>query len=196
MSTTTPNRRAVATGVDAPELCNNPEHKWDVAMSLVRDFEARIKKFERVITGGTNAVICGDIQGPRQGFSWFVTRIAVAAQPFLTKNSATVVPANLFNADVAFFESSRGALAPAVNALPETPFGGTAPIIGYLQLSNLVSGAWGHIDFGKEEVLIDSGQDIGFFINLSAAQNGQAWMLNGQAIEIPNARVSQWLEGF
>ena len=180
--------QGVAEGVDAPPHCDNPEHKWEIKASLARDFEAHIKKFEHFGTLGTATVVAGQVQGPRPGFVWAITRLTVSIQPFLVAAATSCLPANGFNADIAFFETQRGAMNPTISALPEVPFGGPSPMLAYLQISNLVSGGWCHETFGPEACHLRAGKDLGFFMTMSAALNGSTFVISGQAIEVPEAR--------
>src|SRR5258708_4559703 len=95
-----------------------PERK----STLLRDWDLKVKKFDRVITGGASAILTCAIQGPRQGDSWFVSRIVCSAHPLLVAGGTTILPANGLNEDVVLFEQRGGALNQATSALK--PLGG------------------------------------------------------------------------
>lgn len=175
----------VALGVDVPIPCDNPEHKWDIKLSLARDFEPRLITFEKNIAAGAGTVLWGEKEGPRQGFSWLITRLYAVTLPIL---SAGTLSGLTQQADVVFLPVKANALRSG-NTAPTAPFGGTGEIFDVMTMSSIVGGLFAAKNYRKESIILKAPDYLGCIINLSAAMNGQTFGIGGQAIEVPDARV-------
>ena len=183
-------------GVDAgaESLLDNQEANafesyMERKLALVRDWDTKIVRFSGAVTASDGTAVFGEVKGPREGYSWLITRLAAALMPIYT--GAAFTGAAGFLADILFLSVQPGQLEG--KTAPVIPFGGSNDILAYLQIGNLVSGGWCHQVFGESQCLLDSERNLGFLFNVSAQQSGKLFYVNGQAIELPTADIAGYL---
>lgn len=196
MSTTTPNRRAVAKGVELPEMCNNPEHKWEVALSLKRDFLPKLVKF----TGSTNTVIAAggsgdtaialiEIEGPRQGFIWDIRSINICLMPLIVGGVAQAHAA--FLGTTYAFEVDPG----SIDKLDNWP-NPNANLFGDFTSTSVVETLGATINFNEQNATLNPGKNLALYLNnIGTLLQGQYYLASGQAIAVPQAYYDEWLGG-
>ena len=192
MSTTTPNRRPVATGVEVPERCNNPEHKWEVGFSLIRDFLPKIVRLEGSTAdqlGGANSFGLIEIEGPRQGFLWEIARLSGSVYPL-------VVGGNSQLGSVGFFSAQLWECDPGTGDNTDLfPSGSAQPMVSIPANQDAASQFFGFSEtFDAHTVTINPGKNLVVFINgLGLSDPVLNFVISGQAIEIPQAYYNSWL---
>jgi len=192
MSTTTPNRRPVATGVEVPERCNNPEHKWEVGFSLIRDFLPKIVRLEGSTSealGSANTYGLIEIEGPRQGFLWEIARLAGSFVPLVSGGAITYQSAGFFSAQLWECDPGTG------DNTDLFPSGSAQPMASFPANQDAASQFYGFSEtFDAHTVTINPGKNLVVFINgMNFSDPANNFVVSGQAIEIPQAYYNSWL---
>ncbi len=177
-----------STFLDAQED-NGFESYTERKLKLIEDWDTKLIRFSGSVKAGTSTAVFGEIKGPREGYSWLITRLNAAIMPIF--NGTTFPIPNGFMSDILFLSVQPGQLAS--HAAPVIPFGGSNDILAYLQIVNLVSGAWCHQVFEEDQCLLDSERNLGYMFNISSAQSGKLFYVNGQAIELPTVDIAGFL---
>lgn len=174
-ATDTKNRFPVPLGPDALALCDNPEHKFSAEISLLRDFDAKVKFLSAAEENG-NASDAGttwlEIDGPTMGYAWHIRRFALWVGPFPAVNDIT--SAMIFTCRPGDFAAGN-------------PQGN----LDLLETFNDTQGLpfTGHYSDG--ELTVMPGFNIGIYV--LSGTDPETIMVSGQAIEVPMARLRDLL---